>query len=462
VQYHLHRQLKEAAEYARSKGVILKGDLPIGVSRCGADTWQNPELYDLDMQAGAPPDAFAVKGQNWGFPTYNWQRMKEDGFGWWRQRFEQMGHYFDAFRIDHILGFFRIWSIPTHAVEGILGYFAPALPVHLDEFAQRGIRFDRNRFARPHITDQVLRERFGTEDEIIKMGFLDHHDSGNYSLKSEFETQKQVERHFAQLEQNDYHALLRNGLYDLISNVLLFEVPGSGGKEFHFRFAIESTSSFKDLDWRTQNQLRDLYIDYFFRRQEQFWMKQGMEKLPPLKGATDMLVCGEDLGLVPACVPEVMKELGLLSLEVQRMPKELNREFSRPKDAPYLSVVTPSTHDMSTIRGWWEEDPVRTQRFFNEELGEPGVAPAKCEGWINKAIVLQHLASPAMWSVFQLQDLLGIDEELRRKNPTEERINIPAEPKHYWQYRMHLPLEKLLQAQSFNEELKACVQQSGR
>jgi 4-alpha-glucanotransferase len=343
-----------------------------------------------------------------------------------------------------------------------MGYFVPAIPVQVDEFRQRGIHFDRNRFTKPHITDQVLRNLFGTEDEAVKMGFLDSDGAGNYSVKPQFETQRQVERYFAGLNQNDYNAVIRDGLYDLISNVLLFEVSGSNGEQFHFRFAIESTSSFRDLDARTQGQLRDLYVDYFFRRQEEFWRRQGMEKLPALKRATDMLVCGEDLGLVPACVPEVMKQLGLLSLEVQRMPKELNREFSRPKDAPYLSVVTPSTHDMSTIRGWWEEDPVRTQRFFNGELDEPGIAPESCEGWINKAIVLQHLNSPAMWSIFQLQDLLGMDEGLRRKNPTEERINIPADPKHYWRYRMHLPLEKLLEAQSFNEELKACVQQSGR
>src|SRR5438477_1838620 len=155
--------------------------------------------------------------------------------------------------------------------------------------------------------------------------------------------------------------------------------------------------------------------------------------------------------MLPSCFPVVMKQLCLLGLEVQRMPKRLKQEFSRPKDAPYLSVVTPSTHDMSTIRGWWQEDPVRTQRFFNEELGEPGVAPETCEGWINKAIVLQHLASPAMWSIFQLQDLLGMDETLRRKDPHEERINVPADSKNYWRYRMHLPLEKLLQSRSFND-----------
>jgi 4-alpha-glucanotransferase len=175
-----------------------------------------------------------------------------------------------------------------------------------------------------------------------------------------------------------------------------------------------------------------------------------------------MLVCGEDLGLVPSCVPDVMRQLGLLSLEIQRMPKDPNKPFFHPNDAPYLSVVTPSTHDMSTIRGWWEEDRARIQQFYNTEMGQPGNAPVYCEAWINKAIVLQHLYSPAMWSVFQLQDLLGMDEQIRRSNPQEERINIPANPKHYWQYRMHIGLEELLAADAYNEELKGYVAASGR
>jgi 4-alpha-glucanotransferase len=175
-----------------------------------------------------------------------------------------------------------------------------------------------------------------------------------------------------------------------------------------------------------------------------------------------MLVCGEDLGMVPACVPEVISQLGLLGLEVQRMPKRLNQEFSRPQDAPYLSVVTPSTHDMSTIRGWWKENRSVTQQFYNDELGQRGEAPKECEAWINKAVVLQHLASPAMWAIFQLQDLLGMDEQLRRDDPDQERINVPANPRNYWRYRMHISLEQLIEAKAFNQELRACIQQNGR
>jgi len=459
-QYHLHSQLQEAAAYAHKNGVILKGDIAIGVYRYGSDAWVEPELYHLEMQAGAPPDDFAVRGQNWGFPTYNWDRMAADGFDWWHQRFIQMSNYFDAFRIDHILGFFRIWSIPLHAVEGIMGHFVPALPVYKEEFEQRGIWFNPVRYCQPYINDTVLWELFGPNKEKF-YPYLDTA-ANQYTLKPEFATQRQVEAHFDALERSEENQHLRQGLYDLISNVILFEQPGSQGREFHFRISMENTTSFRHLEGYVQDKLRELYINYFYQRQEHFWMQEGLRKLPALKRSTNMLICGEDLGMVPQCVPVVMKQLGIVSLEIQRMPKDIHSEFFHPAQAPYLSVVTPSTHDMSTIRGWWEEDRTKTQRFFNTVLGQWGEVPATCEAWINKAIVIQHLQSPAMWATFQLQDLLGMNETLRRENPQEERINIPAIPKHYWRYRMHLTLEQLLKEKEFNEELHEFVKEAGR
>jgi len=234
------------------------------------------------------------------------------------------------------------------------------------------------------------------------------------------------------------------------------------GQTFHFRFAMENTSSFKHLPPHAQSELKELYVDYFFRRQENFWMREAQQKLPALKCATNMLMCGEDLGLVPDCVPVLMKELGVLSLEVQRMPKQLNREFSRPAEAPYLSVVTPSTHDMSTIRGWWEEDRKSVHRFYQQELQQVGEAPPHCDPWINRAIIIQHLASPAMWSIFQLQDLLGMDGKLRRADPFVERINVPAVPNFFWRYRMHLTLEELQSADPFNRELRQLIAEHQR
>lgn len=462
VQFHLHLQLKDAVSHAHEQGVILKGDIPIGIYRSSVDAWQQPELYKMEMQSGAPPDDFAVKGQNWGFPIYNWKRMQEDGFSWWKQRFEQMSRYFDAFRIDHILGFFRIWSIPMDAVEGIMGRFIPAIPIHVNEFNRENIYFDYNRYCKPFINEEVLQQTGNGQQEELKEKFLTYDGFGNYTLKPEFDTQRKVETYFLSLPDNERHNALRSALYDLISNVILFEEKGSNGQHFHFRFDAHNTASFKQLDGHTQYLLKNLYDDYFFKRQDDFWKKEALNKLPALKRATNMLVCGEDLGMVPACVPDVMRNTGLLSLEIQRMPKDPKRIFFHPADAPYLSVVTPSTHDMSTIRGWWEEDRKRTQQFFNNELGQWGDASFFCEPWVAKSIILQHMHSPAMWSIFQLQDLLAMDGKLRRDDPHEERINDPANAKHFWQYRMHLTIEELSEADHFNAELKEMVKGCGR
>lgn len=460
-QFHLHLQLKEAHDYANKNGIILKGDIPIGINRYGVDAWMEPDLYDMKVQAGAPPDGFAIKGQNWGFPTYNWARMQEDGFLWWKRRFEQMSRYFDAFRIDHILGFFRIWSIPIDAIEGIMGHFVPAIPVHINEFPEKGIWFNYHRYCRPYINDAVLWDLFGPSEKLFKP-YLDYQDNGTFQLKAAFDTQRKVEEHFQQLESNTENEKIKFGLFDLISNVILFEESGSNGMKFHFRFNMETTASFRHLDHHTREQLKDLYINYFFRRQDDFWKHEALKKLPALKRSTEMLICGEDLGLVPQGVPEVMKQLGILSLEIQRMPKDPKKEFFHPNDAPYLSVVTPSTHDMSTIRGWWEEDPQKMQHFFVHELGQYGAATMHCEPWINKAILLQHLYSPAQWCVFQFQDLMGMSERLRRQNPHDERINVPANPKHYWRYRMHISLEDLLKDKEFNDEARKYIEDSGR
>ena len=460
IQYNLHRQLKAAHDYANKKGLILKGDIAIGVHRHGADPWTQPELYHLDKQAGAPPDDFAIKGQNWGFPTYNWETMKADGFGWWKSRFEQMSHYFDAFRIDHILGFFRIWSIPDHATDGIMGRFVPAIPVYRDEFERRGIFIDEHRFCQPYINDQVLWELAnGVEDQAKH--FFHHFGDGTYRFKEAFDTQKKIEAYFCQLDQDDTNCRLKDILLSLHSNVILWK-DDNNAQAFHFRFNISHTLSFMHLDQTVQRDLLELYNDYYFHRQEHIWRKEAMEKLPSLKYCTDMLICGEDLGLVPACVPEVMSKLGFLSMEVQRMPKKSNVAFFDPASAPYLSVVTPSTHDMSTIREWWLENPAYTQRFYNEQLWQPGSAPQHASSQVVNAIVLQHLASPAMWSVFQLQDLMAMSEELRTEKPCSERINVPGDAKHYWRYRIPVYLEDLMDHDDFNEQLKYFISSNGR
>ena len=459
IQYHLHLQLKEAVAYAHSLGVVLKGDIPIGVNRNSCDTWTNPELFNMDMQAGAPPDMFAIKGQNWELPTYNWEAIERTGFDWWKKRFEQMSRYFDTFRIDHILGFFRIWQIPMAHEEGIMGYLNPSIPLYVDEFESRGLWFDYERFTKPYITDQILWDNFGNEADWVRQNCLYIEYGFAYRIKPEYASQKAVQRMF---DEGKISERVKWGLFDLISNVLLFEVPGSEGRQYYPRYGMEALSTFQNLDENQKRVFRELYVDYFYRRQDARWYASGMRKLPALKRATNMLICGEDLGMMTHCVTAVMNELGILSLEIQRAPKTDKIEFFHPADAPYLSVVTPSTHDMSTIRGWWEEDFATSQRFYNQQLGHWGEAPYFCEWWVNRDIVVQHLYSPAMWSIFQWQDLMGMSPELRRENPNDERINVPSNTKFSWRYRMHISLEDLLKADDFNDMLRNLVQQAGR
>ncbi|BDC99977.1 4-alpha-glucanotransferase [Persicobacter psychrovividus] len=467
IQYHLHLQLLDAADYARKKGIVLKGDIPIGIYRYSVDAWMNPSLYRMDCQAGAPPDAFAVNGQNWGFPTYNWEEMAKDGFSWWKSRMTNMGTYFDAFRIDHILGFFRIWEIPWDAVQGILGYFNPCLPITKQEFYDRQIHFDYDRLVKPYIREHFLHEIFGEDTAAVKAQYLNEYQQGCFEMKPEFDTQRKVEEFLAHDESltNDeqaYREQIKLGLFGLIANVVLVEIPKTNHEHFSPRIAMHQTRSYQELDEYSRAKLNEMYIDFFYHRQEDFWRTQAMVKLPALKEATNMLICGEDLGMVPDCVPPVMDELGMLSLEIQRMPKNPKVEFGHPAHAPYLSVVTPSCHDMSTIRGWWEEDPDQTQAFFNHMLGHHGGAPYYCETWLAEEMVNQHLWSPAMWAIFPIQDLVAMNADLRKQDAKSEQINVPANPNHQWKYRFHLNLEDLMKETEFNEHVKQMIQNCGR
>ena len=464
IQYHLHLQLQAAVEYARSQGVVLKGDIPIGISRQSVDAWVAPHLYNMDGQAGAPPDFFSTTGQNWGFPTYNWEEMAKDNYQWWRDRLTHMSMYFDAYRIDHILGFFRIWEIPYHALDGTMGVFNPALPFHVNELMGWGLYVQRDRYCEPYIRSHMLSVFLGDSEGWARENLLDEYEPGKFRVKASYKTQRDL---VAFLETRDdltpqRHEQLKSGMLGLLREVLFVEVPGSEGQWVHPRIGLQQTYSFKELDSGLQELVNRISDDYFYRRHETFWREQAMKKLPAITEATDMLVCGEDLGMVPASVAGVMKELAILSLEIQRMPKDNSIEFQHPGYIPYLSVCSPGTHDTFPIRCWWELDPDRSQRFFNQVLALGGRAPYFCEPWVSKEIFIQHLHSPAMWTIFPLQDLLAIDGELRKSDPWSERINDPSIIPHYWRYRMHLKLEELLHASDFNQEVKQLIDHSGR
>lgn len=463
LQYELDRQLAEAVAYMHSVGVALKGDLPIGVDRDSVDAWVAPHLFKMDTQTGAPPDAFAVKGQNWGFPTYDWEEMEKDGYAWWRSRFEKLSRYFDAYRIDHILGFFRIWQVPVGHVDGIMGWFDPALPVKVEEFAERGVEFDYDRFCKPFITEHIIKETFGEFANGVGQDFLTDYGLGRYGLKERFSSQKQILDFFSKLTDGDWanQDWLRDALMDLAGEVLFFEVAGSHGTEFHPRMSMPDTRSFKALDPDVQWRLRGLYDDYFYKRQESYWEAKAYGKLPAMRAASDMLLCGEDLGMVPACVPGVMAKLGMLSLEIQRWPKASGIEFFHPAHAPYMSVVATGTHDMSTLRGWWREDEKVRARFAWEMFGV-AFPETELSAEMARRIIAQHMHSPAMWAVFPLQDLLAMDENLRSNDVEGERINIPAIIPFYWRWRMERSIAELSAAGEFNWKLRELVEVAGR
>ena len=456
VQFQLHLQLTGSVEYLHRLGISLKGDLPIGIYRDSVEAWTEPELFEMNFQTGAPPDQFSDLGQNWGFPTYNWETMKKDGFLWWKNRFQALDQYFDALRIDHILGFFRIWRIPTSATQGNLGYFYPAIPVTLEEFELHQIKFNKERFCDPFINDQILHDHFGEESESVKNKFLNKDPDGNFHFKKEFNTQRKLADHFYK-DPNEFG----EKLISLSANVLFLVEEKDGIEAFHPRINLNKTDSYQFLNAFEKQQLDFIYQDYFFKRQHDLWYKSAMEKLPTLLNATKMLICGEDLGMVPDCVPEVMDQLGIVALKVQRMPSE-NIPFYNSENATYLNVVTPSTHDTSTLRQWWKEDRGIIEYYFLEQLKQWGTAPVEMEPAIGDIILKQHLYNNAMLVIFPIQDLLATDHYLRNPNKDEERINDPSEFPHNWKYRMHLNLEDLKNAVNFNSKIAGFVKNSGR
>ncbi|WP_165020721.1 4-alpha-glucanotransferase [Dysgonomonas sp. ZJ279] len=459
-QFLLHKQLVEVKEYAHTNGVILKGDIPIGISRDSVEAWVEPHLFNLDVQTGAPPDDFSVNGQNWGFPTYNWDEMAKDGYQWWIKRFRKMADYFDAYRIDHILGFFRIWEIPLSSVQGLLGYFSPALPLSIDEIHSSGMWFDEYRMTQPYIHDSFLGDFFGEYSQEVIGKYMHPIAWQRFELNEDCNTQVKIKKLFA--GKTDEKSLrIRDGLYGLCNEVLFIHDKRDPSK-YHPRITAQYTYTYCDLDDNTKAAFNRLYDDFFYHRHSQFWREEAMKKLPTLISSTSMLVCGEDLGMIPACVPSVMHELQILSLEIERMPKEKNLLFERLSNLPYLSVCTTSTHDMAPIRAWWNEDRNTIQQYYNQVLWKVGAAPEDCTTEICKQIVNNHLNSPSMLAILPLQDWLSIDSKLRRENPDDERINIPSIPQHYWCYRMHLTLEDLLKADEFNNQVKTRVESSDR
>ena len=473
LQYHLHLQLKAAADYARQHGVFIKGDVPIGVNRESVETATHPELFHLNASAGAPPDNFSSNGQNWGFPTYHWslkmnarkssQNSKPSTLNlidWFHRRLRWMEQYFDAIRIDHVLGFFRIWEIPVDAVFGLLGHFSPAIPMTVGEIEYFGLPFRKDLFTRPFINDRVLERLFGMHAPYVRENFLIPRGYGLYDLKAEYDTQLKVRRFFE--GKNDENSLwIRDGLYRLISDVLFLEDPEQP-EMYHPRIGVFGEPVYEALNNEDKDAFTRLYNNYYFQRHNFFWGDQAMHRLTDVFGDSRMLCCAEDLGMLPDCVPSVLDSLRILTLEIQSMPKQSGYEFAHLDGNPYRSVATISTHDMPPLRLWWEESPERTQRYYVTMLQKQGRAPEHLPAHLAEEMIARHLYCPSMFCLLSIQDWLAMDSELRSKNPREERINVPSDPYNQWKYRMNITIEELLKADKYNNKVRTMITRSKR
>jgi 4-alpha-glucanotransferase len=463
LQYLLHRQLKDAADYARSKGIILKGDLPIGVNRESIEIVQHPMLFHLDSQTGAPPDAFNQQGQNWGFPTYNWDQpkgQKIDIFDWFHQRLANMQQYFDALRIDHILGFFRIWEIPEDAVYGLLGHFSPALPLTVDEIEYFGLPFRRELFTRPFINDRIIDRLFGIHAQYVRDNYLIRKAYNLYDLKEEYSTQRKVMAFFSN-RRDESSLWIRDGLMHLLSNVLFVEDPRKKDM-YHPRIGVIGEPIYEALNAEDKDAFSRLYNNFFYQRHSFFWGQQALKRLPAVLKDLRLLICGEDLGMLPDCVEPILDQLRILTLEIQQMPKQQGFEFAHLEANPYRSVATISTHDMQTLRLWWNDNPEQRQRYYVTMLQKEGRAPEQLPAYLAEEIIARHLYCPSMLCVLQLQDWLAMDSELRAKNIRNERINVPSDPYNQWKWRMHITIEQLIAADRYNKKLKTMITRSKR
>lgn len=463
-QFLLFMQLRAVSEYAAEKSILLKGDIPIGVSPKGMDVWVHPELFNENQQAGAPPDDFSAEGQNWGFPTYNWEEGERNNFKWWKERFRFMSNYFQAFRVDHILGFFRIWEIPTIHRSGLLGHFNPALPYSIEEIEQYGFHFREDMLTIPLIHREDLTSLFGEYVKaLIWEGFVIPVPESSFYTLNQFGQKYYEEIDPVHIPGGEKSI---NALKQLCTEVLFLPDPYKY-KKLHPRVALEKSLLFNRLGAENRQAWRKLDLDFFFNRNNELWKQTALKRLIPMHRSTDMLVCAEDLGMIPPSVPEVLKELQVFSLELERMPKTFTLSgYNDPETFPYYSVCTTSTHDMAPLRLWWEELDKKEQDAYMGRLADVSEDLSEDYPHADKTfhrIIYHNLQSPSMLVILPLSDWMSIDRRLHIQSPAEEQINHPENPHQAWDYRMPISIEKLISEYSdFTKEIVRLLERTNR
>ncbi len=447
LQYHLQRQLDAVVAALKEREIHLKGDVPILMSRDSADVWWERRVFDLTYQAGAPPDMFSEDGQNWGFPVYNWDLLEEEDYKWWRDRLSQAERWFDAIRIDHVLGFFRIWAIPDDDFSAQRGHYRPAKYLSRDDFVQAGVGAERVEWlAEPHVTGIDLRELLGDSiATVVDALFLRLPDEELYRFRPDIQGETAIAWMAPEGPVRD--TLLRwfrdRALIDL------------GGDLYAPAWFADQCTRLSALSEEERGRLFGLF-DQADRESSAIWRRAGYERLRALASEKDFLACAEDLGAVPPVVPEVLKELSILGLRIPRWTRlwdQPGEPFKAPEEYERLTVCTPSVHDTSTLRGWWEEEKDRAAFWgtFGLDYTMPdSLGAADVEAVLTA--VYSRVAS--ILCISQLQDYLAMDPALAPPSVDAERINWPGTTsERNWVYRMADSIEHLAR----NEGLAAAI-----
>lgn len=440
VQLLCEEQFGKAAEKLKELGILLKGDIPILMCEDSADVWASRELFRLDRKAGAPPDQYSALGQNWGFPVYDWDGHGEGVRSFWKERIQKASRFYDAFRLDHVLGFFRIWTIDCRNITGSLGIFDPSVGITRQQLIEAG--FDEGRIAwlsQPHISLHAVQGcPADPPDEIIREGLSR---IGNEDL-FKFSASIKGELDIDELPLSDE---TRETMLAWYRDRSLYEAKPD---LFYPSFTYRETKAYLSLNERERESFEALAAEAY-AASEAIWEKRGKAILRELQGASDMLVCAEDLGAVPDCVPRTLSELGILGLKVNRWTKEWKKPgepYIPAASYPYGTVATPSVHDTSTLASYWDEEADQSER--KAFLASIGITDLPCDRNFTdetaSAVIRGILSTSSMICILQVQDIAGLskDEELYRFS--RERVNVPGTVNdENWTMRLPIQIHEL-------------------
>lgn len=450
LQYLCEGQLSSATKELEKLGVALKGDIPILINEDSHDVWANPELFSLDLRAGAPPDGGSPEGQNWGFPIYRWENLAKDGYRWWKNRIKQADKFFHAYRIDHVLGFFRIWATPAANRSANLGYFLPNRPIKKQELQNLG--FDEGRItwlSEPHIFGQELRDALGDEHQkAVGLCLSQVGQEDLFRFRSDIKGEKAI-------AQTDLSDRAKQVLYGWFRNRTLLRISEQEYIPLYTYYATRAYESLgQEEKWNFDKLIQETILDA-----ETLWEKQGNELMDFMKNTADMLVCAEDLGVIPDCVPRILASHEILGLKIVRWARNWNhpgQPYYPVKNYPLLSVCTPSVHDTSSLRQWWYEE--RDHRDFLDAIDVKEDPHQDYTPELAQKIISGLMGTSSLLAIFAIQDLLAMDSGLRPGNPDEERINFPGTvSERNWSYKMKPSLEILHSQGEFNKMLKSII-----